>query len=297
MELKYLFLLGLVFILYSVSVWASGREGFETGESLFVEDPFDATYASIYNALWNPEDKMKYERISIQETALADWPISNVNILDLSCKTAANACWFVQFGVKYTGVDASEDMISQAKKDCPSATFKKGDPTDAKLFAPKAFSHVFMFNFSAYSIPNAKLFSDNAYMWTQPGGYFVVHLVDPDKFDPLLDLASPFAAFSLQKYSLERQTDSEIYFDQFKYVGKFNKKNNEDTATYEETLTYFDTTKSPKNIKYREQKQEWTMPSVPRMIDIFKASGFRHKETLDLVSAGKEYQYLVFFTK
>ena len=115
MELKYLFLLGLVFILYSVSVWASGREGFESGESLFVEDPFDATYASIYNALWNPEDKMKYERVSIQEMALADWPISNVNILDLSCKTAANACWFVQFGVKYTGVDASEDMISQAR--------------------------------------------------------------------------------------------------------------------------------------------------------------------------------------
>jgi len=42
-------------------------------------------------------------------------------------------------------------------------------------------------------------------MWTNPGGFFIVHLVEPDKYDPLLDLASPFAAFSLQKYSYDRQ--------------------------------------------------------------------------------------------
>jgi hypothetical protein len=39
------------------------------------------------------------------------------------------------------------------------------------------------------------------------------------------------------------------------------------------------------------------MPSKERMIDIFKTAGFQHKETVDLVQAGKEYQYIVYFSK
>jgi hypothetical protein len=39
------------------------------------------------------------------------------------------------------------------------------------------------------------------------------------------------------------------------------------------------------------------MPSLERMIEIVKTSGFRLKEKIDLVKVGKEYQYLVIFTK
>ena len=153
-----------------------------------------------------------------------------------------------------------------------------------------------LLNFSIYQFRNPKIVSDNAYQWLQPEGIFVVHLVDPDKYDPLHDLASPFASFSLQKYSLERQTDSEVFFDQFKYKGRLNKKAGEDNATYEETLTYYDPANN-KGTKYREHKHHWIMPSKERLIDIIKTSGFRHLETQDLVKVSKEYQYLVFFTK
>jgi hypothetical protein len=143
---------------------------------------------------------------------------------------------------------------------------------------------------------NPKILADNAYHWLQPSGYFVVHMVDPDKFDPLLDLASPFAAFSLQKYSLERQTDSTIYFDTFKYLGKFKKEKGVDNAVYEEIFSYYDKD-SNNGIKYRENKHHLMMPSTERMIEIIKSSGFRHVETVDLVRCGKEYQYLVYFSK
>jgi hypothetical protein len=143
---------------------------------------------------------------------------------------------------------------------------------------------------------NPKILSDNAYQWLQPGGFFIVHMVDPDKFDPLLNLASPFAAFSLQKYSYERQTDSSVFFDKFKYLGRFEKKKNEDNALYKETFTYYDKD-SNNGIKYRENKHSMMMPSKERMIDIIKSSGFRHVENVDLVRCGKEYQYLVYFTK
>ena len=298
--IKYLVILSIAFVMYWVSQWASTIEGFESGESVMLEDPDkynDPIYASIYKALWHSYEKLQFEQVSFQDLALAEWPVATVKILDMACGIAPHACWFKNFGVDYTGVDTSGDMLDQARKDCPSARFTKGDVTSATLFAPKSYSHTFLLGFAVYCFPNSKTVFDNAYLWTQPGGTFVVHMVDPDKYDPLLDLSTPFAAFSLQKYSLERQTKSEIFFDQFKYTGTFNKKKDEDDATYSEVLTYYDTENSPDHIKYREQKQRWTMPSIERLIEIAKTSGFRLKEKVHLVSCSKEYQYLVYFTK
>jgi ubiquinone/menaquinone biosynthesis C-methylase UbiE len=299
MELHYFFLALLIFLMYFVKTSILSREGFEDGSSQTLEEPeeiYDDTYASIYNELWQSNELLKYEQIAIQEGALADRPTTSVRILDMCSGTAPNACYYKNLGVDYLGVDLSQSMIKKARELCPSATFQKGDITQVQLFPPKSFSTALLLNFSIYQFRNPKIVSDNAYQWLQPEGIFVVHLVDPDKYDPLHDLASPFASFSLQKYSLERQTDSEVFFDQFKYKGRLNKKPGEDNATYEETLTYYDPANN-KGTKYREHKHHWTMPSKERLIDIIKTSGFRHLETQDLVKVSKEYQYLVFFTK
>ena len=283
MEPAYIFLALLVLLMYGVTTWASSIENFENEETVTYEDPediFDDTYAAIYNSLWNSNEKLNYERVSIQETALADRPLSTVRILDMCCGTAPHACYFKNLGVDYIGVDISESMLKKARDECANAKFQKGDITQVHLFPPKSMSTCLLTNFSIYQFQNPKILSDNAYQWLQPDGIFVVHLVDPDRFDPLHDLASPFAAFSLQKYSLERQTDSTVFFDQFKYLGRLNKKKDEDTATYEETLTYYDA-KNNKGVKYRENKQHWNMPSKERLIDIIKTSGFRHLETQD----------------
>jgi ubiquinone/menaquinone biosynthesis C-methylase UbiE len=300
METAYLFLALLVLIMYSFTMWYTSVEHFDDGaESLSYEDStdiYDDTYAAIYNSLWHSKDKLDYERVSMQDIALADWPVASVKVVDLCCGTAPNACWFKNLGVQYTGIDISDSMIKKARQDCPSAKFTKGDVTQIHVLPQKSATHALLLNFSAYLFANPKIISDNAYQWLEPNGYFVVHLVDPDKFDPILDLASPFAAFSLQKYSLGRQTDSAIYFDKFKYLGRFNKKKGEDDTVFHETLTYYDKDHN-KGAKYRENKHQWIMPSKERMIDIFKTSGFRHVETVDLVRCGKEYQYLVYFTK
>lgn len=299
MNVAYIFLAILIFLMYSVTLWCSGIEGFENEGSITYEDPeqiYDDTYASIYDMLWHPQDKLKYEEVSIQDVALADWPISSVRILDMACGTAPHACWFKNLGVDYIGVDISESMLAKARENCPSAKFQKGDITQVHLFPQKSVSHCILMNFSAYMFENPKVLSDNAYQWLQPGGFLVVHLVDPDKFDPLLDLASPFAAFSIQKYSYERQTDSQIYFDKFKYLGRFSKKKDDDNASYTETFTYYDKSQNDGK-KYRENKLHLNMPSKERMIDIFKSSGFRHHDTVDLVRCKKEYQYIIYMTK
>jgi len=293
-------ILFLMLGMYAISIWLSSREGFESGESIMLEDPekyYDATYASIYKALWHPPAGVDYERVSMEQIALDEWAIADVKVLDICSGIAPHACWFANLGVEYLGVDTSGAMIEEARKECPSGKFQKGDVTQGTLFPPKSYSHTLLLGFSIYMFPNAKVVCDNAYLWTRPGGYFIVHMVEPDKFDPLLDLASPFAAFSLQSYSYERQTKSEIFFDLFKYTGTFHKKKNEEDASFDEVLTYYDTEKSPNKIKYREQKQRLYMPDSESLIETIKSSGFRLKEKVHLISCSKEYQYLVYFTK
>ena len=92
------------------------------------------------------------------------------------------------------------------------------------------------------------------------------------------------------------QTESNVFFDKFKYIGALEKKKGEDNAIFKETFVYYDKDDNKGN-KYRENKHHWMMPSKERLIDIAKTSGFRHIENVDLVRCGKEYQYLVYFTK
>lgn len=293
MKTAYLFLAVLAFLMYSITTWIAGREGFENEGTETVDDPYDSMYASIYDTLWHSADECnQFERVSIQDVSLADWPTSEVNILDMACGTSPHACYLVNLGAKVTGVDTSPAMLDKAQSNCPSAEFKQGDIMKASMFAPKTFSHTMLLGFAAYEVPNLKMVADNAFLWTKPGGYFVVHLVEPEKYDPLHNLASPFAAFSLQKYSIDRQTDSEIYFDQFKYRGRLNKKPNDENAYYEEVFTYYN-----RNPKYREQKHEWIMPSLENAIDTIRSAGWRHKESVHMVSCGKEYQYIAYFTR
>lgn len=299
MNAAYIFLAVLVFMMYGIRLWSSSQEGFENEGSVTFEDPeqiYDDVYASIYDLLWNPQDMLKYEQVSMQDICLADWNTKNVHVLDMACGTAPHAAFFKNLGVDYTGVDISESMLKKARENTPNATFQKGDITQVHLYPQKSMTHCVLTGFSIYQFQNPKIISDNAYQWLQPGGYFIVHLVDPDKYDAVHDLSSPFAAFSLQKYSYERQTMSSVFFDKFKYIGKLVKPKDDDNATYEETLAFYD--KNDNNgVKYRENKHHWNMPSKERMIDIFKTSGFRHVENIDLVRCAKEYQYICYFTK
>jgi len=298
MDVAYIFLAVLIFLMYGLTTWYSSIEGFEDGKSttLHDKDIFDEEYAAIYDALWNSNERIKYEEVSIHDLTLVEQPVSSIRILDMCCGTATHACYFKGLGLEYVGVDTSDAMIEKGRERCPTAKFNKGDVSQPQLYSPKSFTHCLMLGFSMYMFPNAKIISDNAYQWLNPGGYFVVHLVDPDKFDPLHDLSSPFAAFSLQKYNLERQTESTVFFDKFKYTGKLVKKRNEDEASYDEVFSYYDAANNG-GVKYRENKLSLTMPSKERMIDIIKTSGFSHIENVDLVRCGKEYQFLCYFQK
>lgn len=290
----------LLMLLYGTSMLAL-TEGFESKKDGKTEqyedlDHYDDFYAGFYEALFHTPDKLSYERASFRELLLDGKDKEELNVLDLCCGTAPHACWFREAGIKYTGLDLSEGMLAKARKNCPGAKFMKGDAREASTFSPNTFSSILLLQNSIYEFQNPKVLADNAAHWLKPEGFCVVHVMHPNQFDPVLELASPFAAFSLQKYSDTRIVDSEVYFDQFKYQSKFSKDKADDDATWKETITFYDPEKNG-GVKYREHTLHLTMPSIERITDIFRSVGFTLRETVDLVSCGREYQYLLYFQK
>jgi ubiquinone/menaquinone biosynthesis C-methylase UbiE len=265
--------------------------GAPTEERHDYDSIYDDFYASVYSKLFETPGLISFQKASIRENALAEWPKKDIKLLDVCCGVAPLAEWLCKEGVDVVGVDQSEAMLKKARETCKSARFYKADVTRVETFTPKSFSHALMLYFSIYQFQNPKMVLDNIYSWLKPGGIFVIHLVDPAKFDPILPAASPFLAFSVQKYSTERVIDSDIFFDAFKYKSRFLKDPDEDKARFEEVFEL----KNPH--KYIENVHELHMPSVPDMLDILRSSGFSKHEIVDMTSVGYEYQYLVFLSK
>jgi ubiquinone/menaquinone biosynthesis C-methylase UbiE len=252
---------------------------------------YDEFYASIYDTLFSTPELISFQKASIREYGLANWAKGDTKLLDACCGTAPLAEWLCKEDVDFVGIDQSEAMLKVARKKCKSARFYKGDITRAETFTPKSFSHCIMLYFSIYQFQNPKMVLDNIYSWLKPSGVLVLHLVDPNKFDPILAAASPFPAFSVQKYSSERVIDSDLFFDSFKYRSRFVKNPEDDSARFEEVFEFRDP------LKYIENKHILHMPSVDAMLDIVRSSGFTRQEMVDMTPVGYEYQYLVYLTK
>jgi hypothetical protein len=122
----------------------------------------------------------------------------------------------------------------------------------------------------------------------RPGSVLALHVVNRDKFDPILDSASPFPAFSLQKYSKTRVTKSAVTFEKFEYDADFDL--DKENASFTEEFKFKDGT-------VRKQRHELYMPTMEQIVKDAEASGFRHRDYVDLKTIGYEYQYLVFLVK
>lgn len=272
----------------------------EKGEkTLTLEDPadiYDDYYAQVYDKLFSTPERISFEKGAIQDYGLSAWPVAETKLLDVCCGTSPHSEWMCKEDFDIVGVDTSESMLKKARERCSKGRYYKGDVTRAETFAPKSFSHAMMLYFSIYQFRNPKMVLDHIYSWLKPGGVFILHLVNPEKFDPILDAASPFMMFSLQNYTKERIMDSEVVFDQFNYKSRFVKDKGDEDATFEEVITFSDPEKHDGR-KYREHKHRLHMPSLDDMLDIVKSSGFTRHELVDMTPAGFEYQYILFLTK
>ena len=290
-------MVGVLCIIYMLEVSKSyrkrigGLEGFANpSQTLKDSDCYDEFYAKVYDPLVQPN-----ARATIEVKAPLEWmkqngkPIQDIRVADLGCGAGLHVELFNRESVfSVVGYDRSTAMIQEAQKRFPTRMFQVGDMTEPNMAAADQFDLVTMYYFTIYLMAERTKALRNAFLWLAPGGVLCVHIVNKLKFDPILEAASPFVGFSVQKYADKRVTKSAVTFEEFEYTGDFQL--NGSRAIYEEIFKFKDG-----NVRRHEQ-QVW-MPNIEPMVQEIESIGFKLLHHVDMTAIGYEYQYLFLFGK
>lgn len=257
----------------------------------FVENPYDEFYAKVYDQLIQGGERTRFEVDNIKDEMLSKGNQEDIKVLVVGSGTGHHVNAFVQAGYKCTGMDASPAMISAAKTKYPDLEFIEADMMKGENWGPATFSHAFLPYFTIYYAQNKDALFKNLATWIRPGGGLCLHLVNKYKFDPILESASPFPAFSLQRYVTSRITQSDVSFDRFTYNGNFElNATDNNIAVFRETFKF-------KNGAVRVQEHHLFMPPIAKIIEMAERAGFKMLKIVDMIMIGYEYQYLVYFSK
>ena len=249
---------------------------------------YDSFYCSVYDDLVYDEVKNNFEMKELKRLLKFD---DDSKLLDVGCGTGHHVNSFAKLGVDAQGVDNSESMISVAQKKFPELTFKKGDVRESMLYPQSSLTHITSFYFTIYYIKEKNQFLQNCYNWLQPGGYLILHLVNRDKFDPILNTADPLYLVSAQKHAKKRITNSIVKFKDFTYKANFDYKKEKDISEFSETF------KDDATSNVRQNVHTLYMETQKKILQIAKSKGFILHGKIDMVGCMYEYQYLYILQK
>ena len=278
--------------------WSEEAEGFanpdgasEDGSGVLGNDTlFDKFYSKVYNDLVDGSVRHEQEVGLTLSWAKSFRPdVKTLKVLDVGCGTGGDVAEFKKAGVKKViGVDLSDDMVNVARALSPKDDYRVGDISNIALFNPGEFNLATLYYFTYYYLRDQTQVLHNLYQWLEPGGCLVIHLVNREKFDPILESANPFVAFSPQKYAKDRITRSNVTFDKFKYTAEFDHEG--DDAEFKEMFKF-------KNGKTRKQVHKLKMYTMEAIVQAAESAGFKYKQFIDMTPIGYEYQYLFCFVR
>ena len=280
----------LVLIVGFKTVEMPKREGYEQNDGFVFKqgnEIYDDFYSEIYDYLVFNNIKDDFEVGAIlNETQ----PTTESIILDVGCGTGHHVAKLAEKNLNVIGVDISPSMISQAKANYPNYDFKVGDVSNSSLFQQSYFTHVLCLYFTIYYFKDKQRFFNNCMDWLMPGGFLVVHVVDREKFDPILPPGNPLIITSPQKYAKKRITNTKVTFNDFVYHSNFDLSPNNNVATFSEKFKF-------NNGKTRKQEHKLYMDSETDIIDMAKNAGFIVHGQIDLIKCAYENQNLIIFMK
>lgn len=265
-------------------------------QKIVAKETFDEFYAPVYTTLIsdNIDIRTKFEVSDlIEKTNIKQY--SKPSLLDICCGGGDHLRWLSNEHIaelELTGIDNSEYMLNETKyrigKVKKPVRLIKKNINDDDIFMKSSFSHITCYYFSIYYIYNTDLLK-NIVFWLKPKGYFVVHMVDLEKFDPILDVAHPFAGINPQKYVKNRITDSTVIFKKFVYKSNFVL--NEKDATYNESFQFKD------SHKIRTQTHKLKRIDIEQVVNNFGDLNMELKFITNLEDYGYHDQVLLYFQK
>lgn len=262
-----------------------GKEGFEQKDKFILkrdESIYDNFYAEIYDKLHKPENQVDY-LLNFIDSNTQSSPESV--FLDVGSGTGDLVNKLKTRGYYAYGIDKSKAMVDKCEEKFPENECKCSNASDPLVFEKGTFSHVLCVNKTIYEIENKSQFFNNCYFWLKPGGYLILHLVEPSKFDATIPAGKSYIS-NPQNYSKSRVTDTYIDFIDFNYRTKYDFKN-DNIVIVKETFT--DTVTN--NI--RQNELTLYMEPIDDIVKIAKTNGFivQGKATMKSLN-GDENQFL-----
>lgn len=256
------------------------------------DDIYDNFYVSIYDSLVYSKKKNKFELTAIIASTKMN---SKSNVLEIGCGTGHHAAEIAKHVNHVIAIDSSPHMITKCLKNYSAITnvdFKQQNAMNPYLFDYEIFDDIICLYFTIYYFKNKAEFLKNCYKWLKYKGYLVLHLVDRDRFDPVVPPASPFLFVNPQSVAKERLTKSSVVFENFRYNANFLPNNNNNVAIFSETFKSRDGNKT-----FRKNEHIFYMEPHTDVIDLAQNEGFVVTDKIDLIKATYEYQYLYVFQK
>ena len=246
-------------------------EGFQQSERFLLKtnnDVYDDFYGEIYDQLMLPKQRVAFESDKLIQTMQ---PSKKTSILlDVGSGTGEFVNHLTDLGYRAYGVDKSKAMIDIAKNKYENIEIKHADVIDPMTYDMSLFTHIFCLDFTVYEIENKSRFFYNCHGWLQNGGYFILHLVDKDRFQSIIPGA--FADSTIPKLT-ERIRNTEINFPDFTYKSEYLEEEGKCTTCHRETFV----DKHTHNVRQNEKSlyMEPIEDTIQKVISAgFNAKGF-----------------------
>jgi SAM-dependent methyltransferase len=252
-------------------------EGFQQKEPFSIQrgaNIYDEFYAEIHDRLHDTESRSEKEAIEIVKATQPDKEHSV--FLDIGCGTGCLVNALKRQGYNAIGVDKSKAMIEIGKERHASCKneMQTGDAMDPMLFERGVFTHILCMDRTIYEIEDKVTFLRNCKHWLQPGGYLIMHLVEPDKFNAIVPLGQPRDVFSdnieMKTADGKRITDTAIDFIDFKYKSAYDFSQLEKKGVVTQTEKFIDSTSN----KVRQNEKTMHMSSPNSILEDARYCGF-----------------------
>jgi len=284
----------LIIIIILIGLKISGplprQEGFTQREKYVIkknDDLYDDFYFEIYDELVKNPVKNHFELKEI----LRITKTNKGTAIDIGSGTGHHVELLNKKGIQTIGIDKSPAAIKKAKINYPDLEFIQGDASAPNEPVHGTFDLITCLFFSIYYMKDKSQFFKNCYQWLEPGGYLALHLVNREKFDPILPAADPLHLVSAQKYAQNRITNSLVKFKDFQYKADFKMYSDKNMAMFSETMT------DDATGHVRQNEHVFFMPTQKRILSLAKQIGFKVLGNIDMVSCQYEYQYIYILQK
>ena len=250
-----------------------------------VNDIYDQFYVTLYDKLFGSKIRVEYEFMSVFNKFIKTWRADNIHILDVGCGTGHILRLAKSNKLTADGMDISKHMLNRAAEVAPGSHLIKGDYNDISSFPEEKYSHIFCMFFTIYYSNDISNVFKN-FNWTlKNDGMIFLHVVDSEKFDPILEASSRLIPFyDPQKYAKVRKTDTSITFNNLKYKSTWDFDNKEDIKFRENFIL--------NDGKIIQNIHHFNIPKEKSLLKIANNNGFKLVKIIDMSITNHPFNYI-----